>query len=230
MAMPSDADGAPSAERQAANLAEFGLVGSQLPHQEPSDRAAEATQPAANAQLAELEKKLLAMQQAITDQNQRHHQELQRLQAASTAVPPSMAGASSAAASGAPPAPLPPDKNWQADFADIDVDWGDMDPEQLNKLKTDKMARTAFVALWQQPKNKKNRKYDPVAQTTNQVDNYNSGSSTDHKVSDISDTFSEDPALWNEIHHTMLFTLIIAALAFSEATQQWSPPYFPTFC
>ena len=285
----------PSAELQAANLADFGLEGgSPLPPQEDhSDLAAEPTQatqdtqPAANAHLLAHEKKLMDMQQTILDQNQRHQQKIQILRAARTALPPSMAGASSAAASGTPPPLLQPDANWQADFADIDVDWGDMDLEQLNKLKTDKNARTAFLALWQQPKNKKIRKYDPVAQTTNQVDNYNSGSSTDHTVSDISDTFSEDPALldllkryhstttttkeppsrcspsgygtttttkeliralsrnynnkgnsiemlafwlWNENHHTMLFTLIIAALAFSEATQQWAPPDFPNFC
>ena len=36
--------------------------------------------------------------------------------------------------------------------------------------------------------------------------------------------------LWNDNLHTMLFTLIVLALAFSEATRNWAPSDFPDFC
>ena len=124
MAMPTD--GAPAPEVQAANLAAFGLADGLLPHQEPTELGAEAYQAAntaPNPQIAELEKKFLAMQQALDSQELRHQEELKRMQAASTPEPPSAAGASSSAApAGPPPAAKQPDTDWQADFADISVD------------------------------------------------------------------------------------------------------------
>ncbi len=36
--------------------------------------------------------------------------------------------------------------------------------------------------------------------------------------------------LWNGNHHLMLFTLIVAALAFAESTQEWAPQEFTNFC
>jgi hypothetical protein len=72
----------------------------------------------------------------------------------------------------APPNNKTPDPDWKTDLEGITIDWGDIDPEQIEDLKTNNTARQPLAALWQQPAKKKVRKYDPITKNYAAVDSY----------------------------------------------------------
>ncbi len=122
--------------------------------------------------------------------------------AAATPVPRSTASSST----GPVPAATP-DADWMNDLEDITIEWGDMDKEQLDNLKTNKSARLALAALWQQPSRKKVRKYDPLTKDYTPVDTYNVTQQGSHQPTDLADAFLEDNTLlaaFKEYHSNQL--------------------------
>jgi hypothetical protein len=115
---------------------------------------------------------------------------------------------STAASSSAGLAPTTtPDADWMSDLEGINISWGDMDQEQIDNLKTNKPARLALAALWQQPSKKKVRKYDPVAKDYSPVDSYNVTQPGPHQSTDLAEAFLEDATLldaFKEYHSKQL--------------------------
>ena len=162
--------------------------------------------------------------------------------AAATPVPPSTASSST----GPVPAATP-DADWMNDLEDITIEWGDMDKEQLDNLKTNQSARLALAAPWQQPSKKKVRKHDPLTKDYTPVDTYNVTQQGSHQPTDLGkgknyndfskgkhDSKGKNDKGKNDKGRDqgellLLFTMILTIIALDARAREWAPVGFPDF-